>query len=236
MSDQFSLQIPKDLLVEVFLHLKSEKDLVCCCLVTKKWNGVIATNPQIWKVLCLRKWQINEKEVELCVKSWKRAAFFVDAATFRETMERISNSILQDKKDMALYLDARNLSILPTDLFTNYFSFNLCYLELSRNSLETLPSNFGNLTNLRTLYLDRNRLQEIPDSFGKLTKLGSLDLKDNKLTQMPLSLLHLTNLRSLRLYGNEITFISSHFTVLTKLKDCHLDKDLTWPKPNKDKN
>lgn len=52
---------------------------------------------------------------------------------------------------------------------------------MSKNQLEELPEQFGDLVKLRHLDLYRNKLQYLPLSFGNLKALKWLDLKDNPL-------------------------------------------------------
>ena len=73
-------------------------------------------------------------------------------------------------------------------------------LNLHRNKLTgTIPSELGNLTNLRGLTLSQNQLAgSIPAELGSLTQLVELLLWNNELTgSIPSELGNLTNLQSL---------------------------------------
>ncbi|XP_054722153.1 leucine-rich repeat-containing protein 59-like isoform X2 [Uloborus diversus] len=58
---------------------------------------------------------------------------------------------------------------------------HLVKIDLSKNVLTELPSNFGNLFNLQTLDLYENQLRTLPVSFCRLKNLRWLDLKNNPL-------------------------------------------------------
>ncbi|XP_060700193.1 leucine-rich repeat-containing protein 59 [Hemiscyllium ocellatum] len=77
-------------------------------------------------------------------------------------------------------------------------------LDLSCNSLVTLPSEFCSLTHLIKLDLSKNQLQELPSDFGRLINLQHLDLYNNKLTNLPVSFAQLKNLKWLDLKGNPL--------------------------------
>ena len=54
-------------------------------------------------------------------------------------------------------------------------------MDLSKNRLQRLPDDFGNLNKLVRLDLYGNQLKTLPITFGQLAKLKWLDLKDNPL-------------------------------------------------------
>lgn len=78
------------------------------------------------------------------------------------------------------------------------------HIDLSRNRIKTLPSNFSTLTHIIKLDLSKNELTELPQNFGNLTNLQYLDLYGNKLTTLPISFCRLKNLRWLDLKNNPL--------------------------------
>ena len=90
----------------------------------------------------------------------------------------------------------------------------------------TIPTQFGNLTNLTNLNLYSKRLSgSIPAQLGSLTNLTTLDLARNQLTgPIPTQLSQLTNLTILRLDGNQLTGpIPTQLGSLTNLTILWLD-------------
>ena len=85
---------------------------------------------------------------------------------------------------------------------------NLRILYLNNNHLTgAIPAELGNLANLQYLHLERNRLTgAIPAKLGDLANLWELDLTGNRLTgDIPAELGNLSSLRRLYLGGNRLT-------------------------------
>lgn len=80
-------------------------------------------------------------------------------------------------------------------------------LDLSGNSLKTLPDNFGMLSKLLVLNLSNNRLKLLPDSMKNLSNLSNLDIRRNSFEELP-EILRSMPLRSLNASGNKLSDIS----------------------------
>ena len=100
-------------------------------------------------------------------------------------------------------------------------------LWLDGNQLSgSIPSELGNLANLRTLSLSNNRLSgSIPSELGDLANLGVLWLDGNELSgSIPSELGNLANLRTLWLSGNQLSgSIPSELGNLTNLGTLYLN-------------
>tara|TARA_B100001029_G_scaffold179461_1_gene189052 strand:+ start:900 stop:1787 length:888 start_codon:yes stop_codon:yes gene_type:complete len=84
--------------------------------------------------------------------------------------------------------------------------------------LDTLPEDFGNLDDLRSLYLEWNNIKVMPESFENLTNLISLYFSNNGLTNIINNIGNLTNLYNLDLGYNQIQIIPDSFSELNNLQ------------------
>ena len=67
------------------------------------------------------------------------------------------------------------MTFLPENIKSLY---NLSWLNLSYNSLPSLPSGLVLLSSLTTLLLNNLYLTELPDDLGLLTQLETLELRE----------------------------------------------------------
>lgn len=124
-----------------------------------------------------------------------------------------------------LVLSNMGITIFPKCLF------KLTYvdeLDLSRNLIEKLPENFGNLSSLRWLDLHSNKLVSVPESIGNLRGLTHLNLSNNCLTfsGLPSTLGSLTNLKSLNLGMNQLDDLPPTLVALENLQELGLFDNL----------
>ena len=123
-----------------------------------------------------------------------------------------------------LVLTSNQLSgLIPSELGN---LSNLRLLHLSFNNLSgSIPSELGNLSNLKSLYLDGNGLSgSIPSELGNLSNLRGLYLDDNNLSgEIPSSLGNLSNLQVLYLDNNQLSgSIPSELGNLSNLRGLRL--------------
>ena len=84
-----------------------------------------------------------------------------------------------------------------------YYDPRFMSVRLGRESqIRKLPTELGNLTELRLIYLNGNSIDQIPESIGKLRKLRELHLRYNQISSIPKQILDLNELVYLDLRGN----------------------------------
>ena len=91
---------------------------------------------------------------------------------------------------------------------------NLRELDLSKNRLRTIPPQISRLSNLEVLNLDRNRLDSLPEEIGLLHNLRYLKLSRNRLYYLPAGIGNLFNLKELILWSNGIKCFPESFRQL----------------------
>jgi internalin A len=113
---------------------------------------------------------------------------------------------------------------------------NATTLDLSGKGLTALPSEIGQLTQLKILILGKtvfnrerwkfkhlgNKLSTLPAELGQLRNLEILKLNNNQLSSLPLEIIHLTNLRSLSLASNQLSSLPPEIIHLTGLRSLSL--------------
>ena len=100
-----------------------------------------------------------------------------------------------------LKLGGNKISELPVRMCHGALTNTLRTLDVSRNGLAFLPSQFHHFRNLVTLHLECNELQVLPRTFGKISTLRFLFVSSNKLVVLPHSFSSL-KLESLDLFNN----------------------------------
>jgi internalin A len=98
------------------------------------------------------------------------------------------------------------------------------HLDLSALGLRQLPTEIGQLANLRDLNLGDNELRSLPPEIGQLTTLTRICLYGNRLRSLPAEFGHLSHLREVWLDDNDLATVPpqlGQFTSLTILKVRH---------------
>ncbi|MBN3940473.1 COR domain-containing protein [Nostoc sp. NMS9] len=137
------------------------------------------------------------------------------------TNEELLEIIEKAAKDKVTELDfsGKGLTTLPPEFgqLTNLRSLNLY-----NNQLSSLSPEIGQLTNLQSLNFNHNQLSSLPPKIGQLTNLRLLDLNNNRLSSLPPEFGQLTNLQSLYLSSNQLSSLPPEIGQLTNLQTLHL--------------
>lgn len=129
----------------------------------------------------------------------------------------------------AVRLDLSGCSLLHVPAWVQAHASTLQELNLSDNSLATLPSWLAQFSHLRILFVSQNKFQTLPEVVGRLPRLfmlsfkqnllqsvperslgsslGWLILTSNRLSRLPADIGRLTGLRKLMLANNALTML-----------------------------
>ncbi|MBF0463962.1 MAG: TIR domain-containing protein [Nitrospirae bacterium] len=122
-------------------------------------------------------------------------------------------------KVTALNLSGKGLTALPSEIGNLK---NLKELWISNNQLTTLPHEIGKLTNLTELYIGTNQLKSLPPEIGKLSNLKILWCGTNQLKILPPEIGKLSNLMILLIDTNQLTALPHEIGNLTNLQQLHI--------------
>jgi Leucine-rich repeat (LRR) protein len=95
---------------------------------------------------------------------------------------------------------------------------NLRFLDLTRNSLTTLPPEIEQLKQLRGLWVRDNQLTSLPHEIGQLALLQTLWLSHNQLTTLPPEIEQLKQLRGLWVSHNHLSSLPHEIGQLARLQ------------------
>lgn len=96
-------------------------------------------------------------------------------------------------------------------------------LNLTKNSLTSLPKELGKIRTLEELYLAGNKLQSLPKELGNLTSLRRFFINHNGLTSVPKELGKLSSLEVFSLGPNPLKSIPEELGALSSLKELWID-------------
>lgn len=91
------------------------------------------------------------------------------------------------------------------------------------NSIIEIPSTIGNCTELEVLNLASNRIVAVPPEIGELKKLIKLDLRHNAIALLPPEIGKCESLEYLWLWGNNLIELDPAIVRLRKLKELYLN-------------
>ncbi len=98
----------------------------------------------------------------------------------------------------------------------------LAQLDLSENSLASVPDQVWEYKGLTSLWFAHNKLEVIPDGVAQLPELTYLNLDGNSIKSVPDSLAGATKLRWLRLNGNSISELPKSLGALKDIRRIYL--------------
>ncbi|KAG8233402.1 hypothetical protein J437_LFUL013395 [Ladona fulva] len=125
-------------------------------------------------------------------------------------LPEIDSVTLENRHELVLVGDQYYEKYPTPELQRSVFSLKcLNYLSITKTSLDCIPDEISNLSNLKTLVLHSNQICDISPSIGKLEKLKMLDLSRNKLSAVPREIAELTQLTSLQLATNSLVTLPS---------------------------
>ncbi|CAA0104913.1 E3 ubiquitin-protein ligase SspH2 [BD1-7 clade bacterium] len=114
------------------------------------------------------------------------------------------------------------LDQLPTNLGDLQ---NLKRLDISDNNLASLPESIIELAGLEYLNASRNGISVLPSLIGDASSLRVINLYDNALTELPDSIGNLSEVTALILSSNKLSVVPDSVANLVKLRTLHLDRN-----------
>jgi Leucine-rich repeat (LRR) protein len=132
-----------------------------------------------------------------------------------------------------LYLGGNELPHLGKFVIISYE-----HRRISGHKFQSLPSEIGQMTNLKLLELDYGILRFLPLEIGLLTKLETLSLMFNNLQELPKEVGKLCNLKRLRLQVNPLLGLPEQIGQLTSLEylSINFSQRITLPTSMKNLN
>ena len=120
-----------------------------------------------------------------------------------------------------LDLSNKGLTKVTADIYNKTATTDLI---LSNNSIKTLPSEMGRMTNLKVFKINNNVLEgSLIAEVRQMAKLQILDVSNNNMTGMPAEIGQLSNLQTLNYCNNKITGLPNELSKLrNSLKEFNL--------------
>lgn len=119
----------------------------------------------------------------------------------------------------ALDLSNKSIDKLPSEIGE---LTQLVELNLSENHLVALPVEIGRLASLKHLDISENRLERLPEGIGELSELIVLDAANCRLAALPPEIGRLVKLTRLNLSGNQLSSLPAEIGRLSRLEHLQL--------------
>ncbi|CAF0783658.1 unnamed protein product [Adineta steineri] len=133
------------------------------------------------------------------------------------------DEIIEDENQQRPKLKTADFTQNNTDAWWNREPLKT--LDLSSNSLITLPNEIETLDNLLVLIVQNNQLTSLPDSIRRLRLLEKFVLTQNQLTTLPDGLFYCSSLLYLNLSRNHLTKLSTKIGDLSYLQELDLSEN-----------
>jgi len=143
----------------------------------------------------------------------------LSSTTESSSIKVLEDTITQSRRHSQtsqLRLAHFKLTSFPASVFTLWP--NVQILDLTHNTITSLPSEIMQLTQLKQLLLNDNKLLSIPIEIGQLTALTSLDLEGNFIESLPNEIGSLTQVRELNLRNNRLRSLPDTIGLLRQLE------------------
>lgn len=156
-----------------------------------------------------------------------------NSSTTGSTSSSTSSTTKSSSKAVVLDLSNKGLNKVTSDIYSKTGTTDLI---LSGNSIRTLPSEMGKMTNVVIFKIDHNLLEgSLIGEIRQMSKLKQLDLSYNNMTGMPAEIGQLSNLQTLDYSYNKIDGLPNELKNLrNNLKEFNLTGNpLSLDKVNK---
>lgn len=110
---------------------------------------------------------------------------------------------------------------------------SLNFLDLNRQQISEIPSEVGNLSNLKKINFTYNYLTSLPKEIAQLNNLEELSVSNNNLISLPKEIVQLKNLKVLSLGYNNLTSLPKELCGLINLKSLELCRNKLIKLPEK---
>ena len=134
-------------------------------------------------------------------------------------------AVVENNRVVSLNLKNREIkkdgiSFLPSEVGN---LSELRVLVCSGNIIDSMPSEIGSLANLQKLDMSSNRIVGITPAIGKLVNLTNLDLRHNRIERLPSEIVQCKKLVVLQLWGNKLTVLDDAITKMPALQELYLN-------------
>jgi serine/threonine protein kinase/predicted protein tyrosine phosphatase len=141
--------------------------------------------------------------------------------------------IIQDciNGDSSMLLNGMKLSEVPMAVYAPPL-IHVVELDLSSNSLRSIPEEISRLVGLQKLLLGNNKLTSLPNQIGDLTELRVLEVHHNMLEDLPQTLMFIDKLETLAMDYNNCTAFPSVILDIPSLHTIYLASNYgikSWP-------